>query len=75
MGKRQKCMRTMLYKNSQSDDSTFIQTSSSSEGCTSHLGMTPLEIVVNIWKDAWYSKFDWIGFDSAMDRVFYKVYR
>lgn len=68
-------MRTTLYKNSQSDDLTFIQISSSFEGYTSHPGMTALEIVVSMWEDAWYSKFDWIEFHFATDRVFYKVCR
>ena len=68
--KRQKYLRTMLYKNSQSDDSTFNQTSLSSEGCTSRSGMTSLEITVSIWKDVWYSKFDWIEFDCATGRIF-----
>ena len=65
----------LCCKNSQSDDSTFIQTSSSSEGCTSRPGLTPLEIVVSMWKNAWYSKCDWIEFDYVTGRVFYKVYR
>jgi hypothetical protein len=60
----------MLYKNSASDDTSFIQTSSSSEGCISRPGLIPLEIVVSQWKDAWYTKFDWIEFDYATDRVF-----
>jgi hypothetical protein len=48
----------MLFKNSMSDDTPLIQTSSSSEGCTSRPGLTSLEIAVNQWKDAWYTKFD-----------------
>lgn len=47
MAKRQKYLRSMLYKNSQSDDTPLIQTSSSFEGVTSHPGLTPLEIVVS----------------------------
>jgi hypothetical protein len=42
----------MLFKNLVSDDTLFIQTSSSSEGCTSRPGLTPLEIVVSQWNDA-----------------------
>ena len=60
----------MLYKNLQSDDSTFIQILSSSEGCTSRPVLTSLEIAMSMWKDAWYSKFDWIEFESIMGRVF-----
>lgn len=75
MAKRQKCMRIMLYKNSQSDNSIFIYTSSLSKGCTSHPGITPLEIVVSMWKDAWYSKLDWIEFNFVTCRVFCKVCR
>ena len=65
----------MFYKNSQNDDTTFLQTSSSSEGCTSRPGLTPLESMVIRWKDAWCSKFDWIEFDFVMGRIFYKIYR
>ena len=65
----------MLYKNSTSEDTPLIQTSSSSEGCTSRLSLTPLEIAVSQWKNAWYTKFDWIEFDSTTGRVFCKVCR
>ena len=68
-------MRSMLFKNSTSNDTPFTQTSSSSKGCTSRSGLTPLEIVVNQWKDAWYTKFDCIDFDSQTGRVFCKVCR
>ena len=62
----------MLFKNLASNDSPLIQTSSSSEGCTSPPGLTPLEIAVSQWKDIWYTKFDWIDFDSQTGRVFVK---
>ena len=47
MTKRQKCLRSKLFKNSASDDTPLIQTSSSSEGCTSRPGLTPLETAVS----------------------------
>jgi hypothetical protein len=37
--------------------------------------LNPLEIVVSQWKDAWYTKFDWIDFDSQTCRIFCKVCR
>ena len=52
MAKKQKCFSSMLYKNSQSDDTPLIQTSSCSKGVTSHAGLTSQEIVVSQWKDA-----------------------
>lgn len=64
MAKKQKCFSSMLYKNSQSDDTPLIQTSSSSKGVTSHAGLTSQEIVVSQWKDAWHKKIDWIEFDT-----------
>jgi hypothetical protein len=75
MAKRQKCLRSMLFKNSVSDDTPLTQTSSSSEGCTFRPCLTPLEIAVSQWKDVWYIKFDWIDFDSQTGRVFCKVCR
>jgi hypothetical protein len=75
MAKRQRCLRSMLFKNSASDDTPHPQTSSSSEGCKSCPGLNALEIGVSQWKDAWYTKFDWIDFDSQTGRVFYKVCR
>ena len=52
MGKRQKCMRNMLYKNSASDNTPLIHMTSSSKGCISSPCLTPLEIVVSQWNDA-----------------------
>ena len=68
-------MRSMLFKNSASDDTPLTQTSSSSEGCTFRPGLTPLEIAVSQWKNVWYTQFDWIDFDAQMGRVFCKVCR
>ena len=75
MAKRQKYMRSILCKNLQTDETPLIQISSSSEGVTFRPGLIPLEIVVSQWKDAWYSKFDWIEFDTLADMIFYKIYR
>ena len=47
MEKRQKCLRSMFYKNSQSDDTTLIQTLSPFEGCTFCPSLTPIENVVS----------------------------
>ena len=62
----------MLFKNLASVDTPLTQTSSLSEGCTSRPSLTLLEIAVSQWKDAWYTKFDWIEFDSQTGRVFAK---
>ena len=52
MAKTQKCLRSMLYENSQTDNTTFIQTSSSFEGYASRPSLTPLEIIVSLWNYA-----------------------
>lgn len=60
----------MLYKIVQSDDTTFVQKPSLSEGWISHPDLTPIEIIVSQWKDAWYTKFDWIEFHYVTSRIF-----
>ena len=75
MAKRQKKLRTMLYRNSQSNDSSVPAGGSSTSDCTSRMGLTPLQIAVSQWRDSWCTQFSWIEFNADIGKVFCKICR
>jgi len=57
-----------------SRDIDIVNLESSTSKTHPHLSSpSQAEIPQPIWKDQWYSQFDWLDFSTDLGRVFYKV--
>ena len=72
MAKGQRTMRDMFLRNEGHVD-VFNELLTNTSNTKKKL--TQVEATVLTWKDAWYSQFNWIVFNSDQDRVFCKICR
>ena len=72
MAKRQRTMRDMFLR---SGDCVDMSNESSTNTSNAKKELTQVEAARLAWKDAWYSQFHWIEFNSDLGRVYCKVCR